>query len=35
LAYVQKMVVIMGGTIKVESEPDQGTKFIITLPLTK
>lgn len=35
LAYVQKMVSIMGGTIKVESEPDQGTKFIITLPLTK
>ncbi|MDE6164292.1 MAG: ATP-binding protein, partial [Muribaculaceae bacterium] len=35
LAYVQKMVVIMGGTIKVESETDQGTKFIITLPLTK
>ena len=35
LAYVQKMVTIMGGTIKVESDPDQGTKFIITLPLTK
>ena len=35
LAYVYKMVTLLGGTIKVESEPNQGTKFIIILPLSK
>lgn len=35
LAYVQKMVRELRGEIAVESEPQQGTKFIITLPLTK
>lgn len=35
LAYVYKMVNLMGGSIKVESELNEGTKFIIILPLTK
>jgi two-component sensor histidine kinase len=35
LAYVNKMIGVLGGTIKVESEPTEGTKFIIILPLTK
>ncbi len=35
LAYVYKMVTVLGGTIKVESELNIGTKFIIILPLTK
>ena len=33
LAYVYKMVNLMGGTIVAESEFSRGTKFIITLPL--
>lgn len=33
LAYVKKMVEVLGGEIKVESEINVGTKFIITLPL--
>ena len=35
LAYVRKMVDELGGTISVESEFGQGTKFIIILPLSK
>ena len=35
LAYVHKMVGELGGEINVESEPNQGTKFNIILPLTK
>lgn len=35
LAYVYKMIELLGGTIKVESELNQGTKFIIILPLIK
>jgi signal transduction histidine kinase len=35
LAYVQKMVRELGGEIRVESEVNVGTKFIIILPLTK
>lgn len=35
LAYVKKIVSSLNGEIKVESEINQGTKFIITLPLTK
>lgn len=35
LAYVYKMIDLLGGTIKVESELNQGTKFIIILPLIK
>ncbi|MDE6199651.1 MAG: ATP-binding protein, partial [Muribaculaceae bacterium] len=35
LAYVYKMIDLLGGTIKVESEINQGTKFIIILPLIK
>ncbi len=35
LAYVRKMVGELGGEISVESELNVGTKFIITLPITK
>lgn len=35
LAYVRKMTGELGGSITVESELNIGTKFIITLPLTK
>lgn len=35
LAYVHKMVHELRGEIRVESELNQGTKFIIILPLTK
>ena len=35
LAYVQKMIDLFGGSIRAESEVNQGSKFIITLPLYK
>ena len=35
LAYVKKMIEVLGGEIKAESEFNIGTKFIIILPLTK
>ncbi|MDE6086162.1 MAG: hypothetical protein K2G40_07180, partial [Muribaculaceae bacterium] len=35
LAYVTKMIEVLGGEIKAESEFNLGTKFIIILPLTK
>ena len=35
LAYVHKMIDLFGGTIRAESEVNQGSKFIITLPLYK
>lgn len=35
LAYVKKIVTEHKGTIKVESEPNIGTKFIITIPILK
>ncbi len=35
LAYVKKIVTEHRGTIKVESEPNIGTKFIITIPTLK
>jgi len=35
LAYVKKMVGELGGEISVDSEPNVGTKFTITLPITK
>jgi len=35
LAYVRKMVSELGGDIRVESEFNTGTKFIIILPLSK
>lgn len=34
LAYVKKMVTQFHGSINVESEPEKGSTFIITLPLT-
>lgn len=33
LSYVRRIVLLHHGTIKVESEPDVGTKFIITIPV--
>ncbi len=35
LAYVKKVVIDHGGSIKVESELDKGTKFVISIPLKK
>ncbi|MDE6801464.1 MAG: ATP-binding protein, partial [Muribaculaceae bacterium] len=35
LAYVKKMINMLGGTIHVDSVINKGTKFIIILPLTK
>lgn len=35
LAYVHRMVGLLGGSIKAESEINNGTKFIIILPLIK
>ena len=35
LAYVNKMITLFKGSIKVESELKKGSKFIITLPLLK
>lgn len=35
LAYVKKMICLLGGEIKVDSELGTGTKFIIILPLIK
>ena len=35
LAYVHKMVKAFDGEISVESEFKKGTKFIVTLPITK
>ena len=35
LAYVKKMITELGGDITVESHLNQGTKFIIVLPLSK
>ena len=35
LAYVHKMIDLFGGTISAESEVNNGSKFIITLPLYK
>jgi two-component sensor histidine kinase len=32
LAYVKRIITDLGGSIKAESEPGEGTKFIITLP---
>lgn len=32
LAYVKKIIQDLGGTIKIESEPQIGTKFIISIP---
>ena len=33
LSYVQNLVVAHGGTIEVESEKEEGSNFILTLPL--
>lgn len=33
LAYVKKIILAHKGSIRVESELGQGTKFVITLPL--
>ena len=35
LAYVNKMITLFKGTIRVESEVNSGSHFIITLPLYK
>lgn len=35
LAYVHKMIAQFNGEINVESELNKGTKFTITLPITK
>ena len=35
LAYVKKMIGELGGEINVESEFNEGTKFIITIPTTQ
>ena len=35
LAYVHKMITLFGGSIRVESEPGKGSRFIIILPLLK
>jgi two-component system phosphate regulon sensor histidine kinase PhoR len=35
LNYVQDIITQMGGTIKVNSEKDKGTKFEISLPLNQ
>ncbi|MBO6250132.1 MAG: HAMP domain-containing histidine kinase [Muribaculaceae bacterium] len=35
LAYVHKMITLFNGTIRADSEPGKGSKFIITLPLFK
>ena len=35
LAYVHKMITLFGGSIRVESEPGHGSRFIIILPLLK
>ena len=35
LAYVKNIIEIHGGSIRAESEPGEGTNFIITLPIIK
>ena len=35
LAYVYKMITLFHGSIRVESEPGKGSRFVITLPLYK
>jgi signal transduction histidine kinase len=35
LALTKKIIALMGGTIRVESEPDTGTKFTFTCKLFK
>jgi two-component system phosphate regulon sensor histidine kinase PhoR len=35
LAYVSKMISLFKGSIKVESEVNKGSTFVITLPLLK
>jgi light-regulated signal transduction histidine kinase (bacteriophytochrome) len=34
LAYVRKMVSLLGGQILVESEPGRGSRFTVTLPVS-